>query len=189
LFGEPNGERPIIDEEDGFGDNPFDDEVGFAEIDTIAEGGALLDEKAGEEEGEHSRGPQAAGFDPSRQLPDVDDMAGAEGAHPSRGGSQAHALGTADPHAWSQRTAKMYSMLSAAFEESEDAPLSYFAMAKQTRHSANKRKVVAGCFQELLFLTTHGIIELDQRKAFSNILISKTENFDKAAAFPKAAAK
>ena len=32
-------------------------------------------------------------------------------------------------------------------------------MIKQTRKSADKRKVVAGCFQELLFLTTHGMIE------------------------------
>ena len=76
----------------------------------------------------------------------------------------------------------MYTMLKGAFEESQDEPLSYNAMVAGTRASTNKRKVVAGCFQELLFLTTHGIIELDQRKAYGNILVSKTEIFDEAVA-------
>lgn len=33
-----------------------------------------------------------------------------------------------------------------------------------------------------LFLTTHGIIELDQARAYGNILVSKTERFDGVAA-------
>ena len=63
-----------------------------------------------------------------------------------------------------------------------DAPLSYNAMIAMTKASAHKRKVVAGCFQELLFLTTHGIIELRQAKAYGNILVAKTELFDTVAA-------
>ena len=174
-------ELPVMDEA-GLADGGFDEfaDEGFGDAPPLDEEAAAFEEEVAEEMDE-SREPQAAGFDPSRELPDVDDMAGAEAPTSTKGNSQSQSLGAADPHAWSQRTAKMYTMLSAAFDESEDAPLSYFAMAKQTRHSANKRKVVAGCFQELLFLTTHGIIELDQRKAFANILISKTENFDKAA--------
>ena len=37
---------------------------------------------------------------------------------------------------------------------------------------------MAGCFQELLFLTTHGIVELQQKRAYGNILVAKTELFD-----------
>ena len=51
-------------------------------------------------------------------------------------------------------------------------------MINQTRNLPNKRKIVAGCFQELLFLTTHGIIELDQAKAYGNIVVNKTELFE-----------
>merc|ERR1719240_1839162 len=88
-------------------------------------------------------------------------------------------------------------MLKGAFEESDGAALSYFSMAKGARKEANKRKIIAGCFQELLFLTTHGMIELDQRKPYKDILIGKTELFDrqakqhaaKAAKAAKAAAK
>jgi chromatin segregation and condensation protein Rec8/ScpA/Scc1 (kleisin family) len=38
--------------------------------------------------------------------------------------------------------------------------------------------VVAGCFQELLFLSTHGLLELQQQKPYANIIISKAEGFD-----------
>ena len=76
----------------------------------------------------------------------------------------------------------MFSMLREAFDESSGAALSYSAMVHGTKASANKRKVVAGCFQELLFLTTHGIIELQQRKAYGNIVVAKTELFDEVQA-------
>ena len=38
--------------------------------------------------------------------------------------------------------------------------------------------MVAGCFQELLFLTTHGHIKLQQHKPYDNIVISKSDLFD-----------
>ena len=75
----------------------------------------------------------------------------------------------------------MYTMLSAAFDESGGETLSYFAMVAKTRPGPERRRVVAGCFQELLFLATHGIIDLQQKKPYSNILISQTELFGKAA--------
>jgi hypothetical protein len=120
-----------------------------------------------------------AGFDPARELPDVDGNESPSKAAAEM--SQSQSLGTADPSSWNQRTYKMYTALQGAFDESSGEPLSYNAMVAGTR-SINKRKVVAGCFQELLFLTTHGIIELQQRKAYGNILVAKTELFDTAAA-------
>ena len=42
---------------------------------------------------------------------------------------------------------------------------------------ADKRRIIAGCFQELLFLTTKGLIELEQSQPYSNIVVSKTEKF------------
>jgi len=124
---------------------------------------------------------QPTGFNPALELPNVDqsNVEGDDGNEPST--SQSAPLGSHDPAAWNPRTRKMYAVLQAAFDKSDSAPLSYDAMIKRTRKSADKRKVVAGCFQELLFLTTHGMIELEQNKAYGNILISKTELFGKIA--------
>jgi chromatin segregation and condensation protein Rec8/ScpA/Scc1 (kleisin family) len=69
-----------------------------------------------------------------------------------------------------------------ATRQSKDEALSYNAMVAGTKSSAHKRKVVAGCFQELLFLATHGMIELQQAKPYGNILVGKTELFDTVAA-------
>ena len=66
---------------------------------------------------------------------------------------------------WSARTQQMYKTLNEAFKESGGMGLSYDAMIAQTR-GALKRRVVAGCFQELLFLTTHGLTDLAQSKAY-----------------------
>ena len=128
-----------------------------------------------------------AGFDPSRQLPDVegkDDEEGAEASQGKRGkkrskGGEASQETNSDPHAWNQRTRRMYGMLRESFEASSDAPLSYHSMITATKLTgAHKRKVVAGCFQELLFLSTHGLLELQQQKPYANIIISKAEGFD-----------
>jgi len=131
----------------------------------------------------------SAGFDPSSQLPDVDGADAPDALLPKGGGGggggERGAVDdgvNADPSSWNSRTRKMYTMLRSAFVESSDSPLSYDAMIASTRSSVDKRKVVAGCFQELLFLTTHGIIELDQARAYGNILVSKTERFDGVAA-------
>ena len=80
---------------------------------------------------------------------------------------------------WSMRTQKMYAMLSDAFDESAGMGLSYDAMIAKTK-SKQKRRVVAGCFQELLFLTTHGLTELAQHKPWGDIVVTKTEMFDQA---------
>lgn len=137
----------------------------------------------GRGEGAEDDDSQQAGFDPSRELPDVDGQeVGEEEAEQANGKGSASGvasqLGRADPAAWNSRTRKMYKMLKGAYQVSSDKPLSYNAMISGTRGSAQKRKVVAGCFQELLFLTTHGIIELQQRKPYADILVSKTELFD-----------
>ena len=79
--------------------------------------------------------------------------------------------------AWSKRTHNMYLMLGEAFKEAGDMPLSYDAMVSQTS-GPDKRRVVAGCFQELLFLTTHGLIELEQQRAYADIVVTKTDTFD-----------
>ena len=157
---------------EGF-DEPFMDEMG--EMEPYPTGGRPSMDEADE------------GFgDFSRELPDVDvtdelDGKGERVQGKGSQGSQGH-TGSADPNAWNSRTRKMYSMLKVAFGDSSDAPLSYNAMIATTRNSAQKRKVVAGCFQELLFLTTHGIVELNQKKAYGNILVAKTELFDNVAA-------
>jgi len=144
-------------------------------------------EQAGEEEEVDAHA--SAGFDPSSQLPDVDGADAPDALLPKGGGGggggERGAVDdgvNADPSSWNSRTRKMYTMLRSAFVESSDSPLSYDAMIASTRSSVDKRKVVAGCFQELLFLTTHGIIELDQARAYGNILVSKTERFDGVAA-------
>ena len=95
-------------------------------------------------------------------------------------GKDAAAEGASE--SWSQRTHKMYVMLGKGFAESDDMPLSYDAMIGQTKDGAAKRKIVAGCFQELLFLTTKGLIELEQGKPYSDIIVSKTDAFDSVAA-------
>jgi len=118
---------------------------------------------------------QPTGFDPQVDLPDVT----ADGD--DAGGTEAGGNKEGKHEAWNPRTRKMYHMLSESFDKSSDEALSYNAMVATVR-TPEKRKVVAGCFQELLFLTTHGLIELDQRKAYGNILISKTELFDGALA-------
>ena len=124
--------------------------------------------------------PQPEGFDPAQALPNVnvtekpdadDNEVG------KRSASQSAPTGSHDPSAWNQRTRMMLQVLKTAFDKSDGESLSYNAMVASTPKSTDKRKVVAGCFQELLFLTTHGIIELQQQKAYGNILISKTELF------------
>mmetsp|Transcript_24182 Transcript_24182/g.61868 ORF Transcript_24182/g.61868 Transcript_24182/m.61868 type:complete len:643 (+) Transcript_24182:114-2042(+) len=133
-----------------------------------------------------SEEPEQTGFDPQKAglLPDVTakpDHEDDEQAGSSQGGAT-----EGDPDAWNPRTRKMYETLSAAFEASRDEPLSYNAMVattcRQKKAASEKRKTVSGCFQELLFLTTHGLIELQQQRPYGNILISKTEYFVDASA-------
>ena len=71
----------------------------------------------------------------------------------------------------------MHQMLDKSFDESDGQALSFDAMVAKSR-GPQKRRVVAGCFQELLFLSTHGLIELQQQKPYSNIVITKTDDFD-----------
>ena len=71
----------------------------------------------------------------------------------------------------------MHAMLDASFAESDGQALSFDDMIARTKKD-QKRRVVAGCFQELLFLSTHGLIELQQQKPYANIIISKAEGFD-----------
>ena len=122
-----------------------------------------------------------------RSHADKDDEEGAEASQGKRGkkrskGGEASQETNSDPHAWNQRTRRMYGMLRESFEASSDAPLSYHSMITATKLTgAHKRKVVAGCFQELLFLATHGILEIQQTKAYGNIVVAKTEIFDTVA--------
>ena len=93
-------------------------------------------------------------------------------------GSGASQGGTAEAGAaWSARTQKMHAMLDRAFAESNGMALSFDAMVAKSK-GKEKRRVVAGCFQELLFLSTHGLLELQQQKPYANIIISKAEGFD-----------
>jgi chromatin segregation and condensation protein Rec8/ScpA/Scc1 (kleisin family) len=71
----------------------------------------------------------------------------------------------------------MYGVLAGAFAESNGMAISYNSMVARTAVK-DKRRVVAGCFQELLFLTTHGVTQLAQAKAYGDIVISKAEGFD-----------
>ena len=71
----------------------------------------------------------------------------------------------------------MHAMLDRAFAESDGMALSFDAMVAKSK-GKEKRRVVAGCFQELLFLSTHGLLELQQQKPYANIIISKAEGFD-----------
>jgi len=122
--------------------------------------------------------PVIASFEASHRLPNVDQSSESvlltRGKASSKKGKKGSA---ADPEAWSKRTHNMYVVLGAAFKESDGMPLSYDAMIAQTR-GPDKRRIVAGCFQELLFLTTKGLIDLEQAVPYSNIVVSKTELFD-----------
>jgi chromatin segregation and condensation protein Rec8/ScpA/Scc1 (kleisin family) len=71
----------------------------------------------------------------------------------------------------------MYGVLAGAFSESKGMAISYDSMVARTA-AKDKRRVVAGCFQELLFLTTHGVTKLAQANAYGDIVISKAEGFD-----------
>uniref|UniRef100_A0A7S0LMX7 Rad21/Rec8-like protein N-terminal domain-containing protein n=1 Tax=Coccolithus braarudii TaxID=221442 RepID=A0A7S0LMX7_9EUKA len=117
--------------------------------------------------------PPPPSFDAARELPNVDANAVVE--NKAVGNSQDE--GGHDPSAWSARTQKMYATLSEGFEASEGVGLSYEAMITRTR-SKHRRRVVAGCFQELLFLTTHGLTALSQHEPYADIVIHKTELFD-----------
>jgi hypothetical protein len=107
----------------------------------------------------------------SQQLPNVD--SNEMGKSKDTGGSQA---GHTDPGQWSARTQKMHAMLDASFAESDGQALSFDDMIARTKKD-QKRRVVAGCFQELLFLSTHGLIELKQSAPYANIVIAKADGF------------
>jgi len=119
--------------------------------------------------------PDIEAFEASRALPEVDagESVAVSRDTPGKGKKKGS---VPDAEAWSKRTHNMYVMLGEAFKESGNQPLSYDAMIAQTS-GKNKRKVVAGCFQELLFLSTHGLIDLEQQRPYSNIVVSKTEAF------------
>mmetsp|Transcript_20879 Transcript_20879/g.45403 ORF Transcript_20879/g.45403 Transcript_20879/m.45403 type:complete len:686 (+) Transcript_20879:84-2141(+) len=142
---------------DPFTADPFADTDAFADTDVFAASGVA-----------------GSGFAASTQLPDVDANAVAD--KPGKGRSMQNEGGH-DPSSWSARTQKMYAALGAAFDESNGAPLSYDSMATTTARR-HKRRVVAGCFQELLFLTTHGLTELTQHAPYGDIIISKAPAFD-----------
>jgi hypothetical protein len=146
---QPFGEEPLGDEEPlGEEELPLDEEPLPSVPDTF-EGG-------------------------SQALPNVDGNEIGKGGK----GSGASPGGTADPGAaWSARTQKMHAMLDRAFAESDGMALSFDAMVAKSK-GKEKRRVVAGCFQELLFLSTHGLLELQQQKPYANIIISKAEGFD-----------
>lgn len=159
---------------DGF-DEPFGDDEPLGEDEELLPPPAYDD-------GE----PLPTGFAATSELPDVDGGEALEAAQLSKGGkdsqSQSQSQGNHDPATWNPRTRKMYAMLASAFEESGGETLSYNAMIAKTKAGPEKRRVVAGCFQELLFLCTHGLIDLQQKKPFSNILIAQTEHFELAGA-------
>jgi len=124
--------------------------------------------------------PDIDAFETSHRLPEVDagDSVAVSRNTPGKGKKKG---AVPDAEAWSKRTHNMYLMLGEAFKESGDMPLSYDAMIAQTS-GRDKRRVVAGCFQELLFLSTHGLIDLEQQRPYSNIVVSKTENFENVTA-------
>lgn len=117
-------------------------------------------------------------FAATTELPEVDANAVADPQSSSAAAGSQEARSYEDN--WSLRTQKMYSMLAGAFEESEGMALSYDAMVAHTA-SKSKRRVVAGCFQELLFLTTHGVVQLTQVQAYGDIVISKADGFESVA--------
>ena len=171
------------------GDGSSDPDPAFADLD---EADAGFDEPFADEEEEAEVEPRGA----SHRSAEVDPQRAGSGEaaepaqSPARGrGVQSNVQsgtpdvvtpggGNSSPEAWSTRTRRMYAMLAAAFDETGGGNLSYYAMVGRTRDGPEKRRVVAGCFQELLFLCTHGLIELTQTKAYANILVSKTELFE-----------
>jgi len=165
---EPADELPMAD----FGQ---EDEEAAAEDDDLG----AMEEPIGAALPPVSDEPEVdTGFDPKVKLPNVD--ADSKEDADGQGASQD------DPAHWNPRTRKMYEVLADAFEASGDKPLSYNAMIAPTKaskiSSAEKRKIVSGCFQELLFLTTHGLVDIDQQRPYGNLLVSKTELFVDAAA-------
>mmetsp|Transcript_4879 Transcript_4879/g.14775 ORF Transcript_4879/g.14775 Transcript_4879/m.14775 type:complete len:632 (-) Transcript_4879:123-2018(-) len=158
---------------------PFDDQPPF-ETSGMQEGSVEFEPPADEPSSARRRSRHAAeafplppSFAAATALPEVDASAS---AHPiDSGGSSQGARPFEDN--WSLRTQKMYNVLADAFIESEGMALSYDAMVARTA-AKHKRRVVAGCFQELLFLTTHGVTQLVQGEAYSDIIISKAEGFD-----------
>ncbi|KAG8460934.1 hypothetical protein KFE25_010685 [Diacronema lutheri] len=108
------------------------------------------------------------------ELPTVDGAEG--GADASNAASGEQRVG------WSTRTQKMFAVLRATFDETGDDALSYKAMAASTKPCASRRRVVAGCFQELLFLATHNLVSLSQHEPYADIAVHKTERFDRTAA-------
>ena len=149
MEAQPFGEEPLGDEEPlGEEELPLDDEPLPSVPDTFVGGSQALPNVDGNEIGKGGKG---------------------SGASPG---------GTAEPGAaWSARTQKMHAMLDRAFAESDGMALSFDAMVAKSK-GKEKRRVVAGCFQELLFLSTHGLLELQQQKPYANIIISKAEGFD-----------
>lgn len=51
-------------------------------------------------------------------------------------------------------------------------------MAASTKQGPSRRRVVAGCFQELLFLASHGLVTLSQDAPYADIAVAKTGKFD-----------
>jgi hypothetical protein len=157
-----NEEEPLDDEEEGLGSMEAPDDFGAAYV-------APSDE------------PEVdTGFDPKLKLPNVAADNSFADVADGAGATQE------DPKHWNPRTRKMYEVLAMAFDAAGDEPVSYKAMISSTCRSSKpnseKRKIVAGCFQEVLFLATHGLVELDQKRAYGNLLIAKTELFADAAA-------
>ena len=155
-------EEPLDDEEEGLGTMEAPDAFG-------AEYMAPSDE------------PEVdTGFDPKLKLPNVAADNSSADVADGAGATQE------DPKHWNPRTRKMYEVLAMAFDAAGDEPVSYKAMigntCRSSKPSSEKRKIVAGCFQEVLFLATHGLVELDQKRAYGNLLIAKTELFADAAA-------
>jgi len=107
----------------------------------------------------------------SHQLPEMD-----ENAVVILVANDPHKGGEHNQSAWSARTQKMHATLASAFDDSHGAGLSYSAMIAKTR-SKLKRRVAAGCFQELLFLSSHGLLKLKQRKPYGDIEIKRTTAF------------
>jgi len=75
---------------------------------------------------------------------------------------------------WSERTRKMHKFLDKTFYEERVDQLHYFDMIQDKR-----RKVVVGTFFELLVLKSRGIIDVHQEAPYSDIIITKTEEFDR----------
>lgn len=85
---------------------------------------------------------------------------------------------TTEAGGWSARTQKMYQLLQSQYDSHRDhATLSYQKLMGDNP-TKNKKRIVAGCFSELLFLTTHNYITLKQAQPFGDILISKADAFN-----------